>query len=202
MPTALHKAALEHAVQASHPFERYLKYYHQLELLFDWIVIKKIQALQDDLQGAAKLISSYQSGDLPRLKSLIGNYCNDARKVYSLLAHVTSYSATGMSIFQDYGKDGNPLKDTWSEMHTELSRGYFVAPITKGIPKEQDKYNKLILDIAAYWIFRIRCCIAHQRIGEYLLSQNDETFVVEFGEPLLLGVIGTLLANQDLQAIR
>jgi hypothetical protein len=201
MPTVFHKTTLERAVQASHPFERYLKYYHELELLFDWIVVKRIQALQDDLQGAAKLISSYQNGDLPRLKDLILNYCNDAQKVHSLLANISNYRIIGTKIFQDYGKDGNPLKDSWSPMCTDLARGYFLSPAVKGMPSNQDKYNKILLESAAYWIFRIRCCIAHHRIGEYMLSQNDEEFVVEFGERLLLGVIGIILENPDLHAI-
>ncbi|WP_156818401.1 hypothetical protein [Cyanobium gracile] len=201
LPTPFHKVALERAVQASHPFERYLKYYHELELLFDWIVVKKIQALQNDLQGAAKLISSYQSGDLPRLKDLILTYCNDAPKVHSLLANILDYRITGAKIFQDYGKEGNPLKDSWSDMCTDLGKGYFLNPPTKGMPKNQDKYDKIILESAAYWIFRIRCCIAHHRIGEYLLSQNDDEFVIEFGERLLLGTIGIILENPDLHGM-
>jgi hypothetical protein len=201
LPTAFHKTALERAVQASHPFERYLKYYHELELLFDWSVVKKIQALQDDLQGAAKLISLYQSGDLPRLKDLILSYCRDVRQVHSLLANISNYHVIGARIFQDYGKEGNPLKDTWGAMCTDLARGYFISPATKGMPKDQDKYDKVILDSAAYWIFRIRCCIAHHRFGEYLLSQADEEFVVEFGERLLLGVTGIILENPDLHEI-
>ena len=200
IPTEYHQSALERAIHASHPYERYLKYYHQLELLFDWAYIKKIQALQDDLNGCAKLISSYQSGDLPRLKDLIRQYATSPSMIHALLALVHNYKSIGTRIFDDFGKEGNPISGNWNDMLADLTKGYFVSPI-KGLPTKQADYDKRILETAAYWIFRIRCCIAHHRIGEYLLSQGDEEFIVEFGEPLLLGVISDVLGNQAFHAI-
>jgi hypothetical protein len=70
-----------------------------------------------------------------------------------------------------------------------------------GVPNSRVIYDKLILETAAYWVFRVRCCIAHHRIGEYLLTQLDEEFVVEFAEPLLLGVLRSILSNSDFLSI-
>lgn len=37
--------------------------------------------------------------------------------------------------------------------------------------------------------YNVRCCTAHNRIGEYVISNDDEGFVVEFAEPLLREVL-------------
>lgn len=204
MPTLYHSLALERAVHASHPFERYLKYYHQLELLFDWVLVKKIQSLGSDLQGIAKLISAYQGGDLPRLKNLLATYCKDAQKVHGLLMPVVNYRPTANTIFQEYSKDGNPLSKgvRWDKMFDNLASSYSpVHASSNSLGKTVDLYNGLVIEIAAYWIFRVRCCIAHHRIGEYLLVQNDEEFVLEFSEPLLRGVLAIVLTDADFRVI-
>jgi hypothetical protein len=204
VPTSFHAASLERAVHASHPFERYLKYYHELELLFDWIIVKKIQALGSDIQGIAKLISSYQSGDLPRLKSLITTYSSDSQQIHSLLALAVAHRSTAFKIFQDYSKDGNPLsiEHKWDKMFENLSSSYSPSHASSnGLGKTRVLYDNLILETAAYWVFRVRCCIAHHRIGEYLLTQLDEEYVVEFAEPLLLGILRSILSNSDFLSI-
>ena len=55
--------------------------------------------------------------------------------------------------------------------------------------RSNEEYSKLIIDIAVYWIYRIRCSIAHNRIGEYVMSIDDEEFVVNVVEPLLKEVL-------------
>ena len=204
VPTSYHAASLERAVKASHPFERYLKYYHELELLFDWIIVKKIQALCSDITGIAKLISSYQSGDLVRLKKLITDYSGDGQQTHRLLALAVAHKPTAFKIFQDYSKDGNPLakEPRWDNMLNNLSSSYSPSHASSnGLGQAKDTYDKLILETAAYWVFRVRCCIAHHRIGEYLLTEHDEEFVVEFAEPLLLGVLRSILSNSDFLSI-
>jgi hypothetical protein len=200
IPTPYHASTLERAVQASHPFERYLKYYHQLELVFDWILVKKVQCLGSDLQGMARLISSYQSGDLPRLKNLLASYCKDAQKVHSLLMLAVNHKPTAHKIFQEYSKEGNPLSkgSKWDKMFDNLASSYSPSHASSNnLGSNIDSYNSLIIEIAAYWIFRVRCCIAHHRIGEYLLVQEDEEFVLEFSETLLRGVLMIILADAD-----
>lgn len=204
IPTLYHSSTLERAVEASHPFERYLKYYHQLELSFDWILVKRIQSLGSDLQGMAKLVSAYQSGDLPRLKNLLATYCKDAQKVHSLLMSAVSFKTTAHTIFQEYSKEGNPLSkgSKWDKMFDNLASSYSSAHAASNkLANNVESYDSLIIEIAAYWIFRVRCCIAHHRIGEYLLVQNDEEFVLEFSETLLRGVLAIILTDNDFCAI-
>jgi hypothetical protein len=204
IPTSYHSSTLERAVQASHPFERYLKYYHQLELLFDWVLIKKIQALGSDLQGMARLISSYQSKDLDRLKYLLATYCKDGQKVHSLLMLAANHKPTAYKIFQEYSKEGNPLAkgSKWDNMFDNLASSYSPTHAkSNNLGSDIDSYNSLIIETAAYWIFRVRCCIAHHRIGEYLLDQADEEFVLEFSETLLRGILTIILTDADFCAI-
>ena len=53
----------------------------------------------------------------------------------------------------------------------------------------QTNNRMLIINIATYWIYRVRSSIAHSRIGEYVMSTSDEEFVVEIAEPLLRSVL-------------
>lgn len=41
----------------------------------------------------------------------------------------------------------------------------------------------------AYLIYRVRCSIAHSRIGEHILTQSDEEFVANVAEPLLKSLL-------------
>ena len=60
----------------------------------------------------------------------------------------------------------------------------------------RNPHNEMIIYIASYWIYRIRCSIAHHKIGEYLFSWKDENFIVDFGEPLLREVVIQCLKNE------
>ncbi|WP_217361105.1 hypothetical protein [Dolichospermum sp. UHCC 0406] len=73
-----------------------------------------------------------------------------------------------------------------------MSEGGFIAANKsntriKGI--SENNYDDLVINFSAYCIYRVRCCTAHNRIGEYVMSNDDEGFVVEFAEPLLREVL-------------
>jgi len=55
--------------------------------------------------------------------------------------------------------------------------------------RTDDEYSQKICEISAYWVYRIRCSIAHNKIGEYILNYKDEEFLVNCAEPFLKEIV-------------
>jgi len=189
LPTVYHYENAARAHMQPYAFERFLKLFHLLELLLDYDVVKRIQALGEDLEGIGRLLSEYQSDDLTRLKKVIRNRCISTTGIEAMLGRCIYWIPMCRNIFETHGKKGNPLHE--GKFDKFATGGSITVGNAKniGLPTEQIKYRENILDIAAYWIFRVRCCIAHSQIGEYLFVSGDEEFVVQFAEPLLRAVL-------------
>jgi hypothetical protein len=201
LPTAFHSEGLVHSVLSSHCYDRFLKLYHQFELLFDFVAVRRIQMLGDDLQGVAQVMSSYASGDLPGLKSLLQCYCADPSDLWDCMRVVRNFEVVANQVFQVYGKGGNPLDEpAWRKWIAFANQGVLSQGNAKlaGLKTSEPELNRSVVDIAAYWIFRVRCCIAHSRIGEYVFTGAEQDFVVEFAEPLLKEALSQVLSNRKL----
>ena len=202
LPTRYHQESSMRSVVQPYAFERFLKLYHLLELIFDWNLVQEIKSLNDDLQGIGQLLNEYSgNNELERLKVLLKSKCNDNKKIDKIadcLNKINSldYLDKGIKIFFNYSKSGNPYKISNITPFPDLmSHGGFSRTNTKennpnniqGITNKG--YDNLVIEFSAYCIYRVRCCIAHNRIGEYVMSNDDEGFVVEFAEPLLREVL-------------
>lgn len=202
LPTRFHQESSIRSVVQPYAFERFLKLYHLLELVFDYNLVQEIKNLNDDLQGIGELLNQYSSNkEIDRLKKLLKTKYEQGKvnvdKIADCLNRINSinYIAKGIKIFFDYGKDGNPYPKNNRISFTDLMAiGGFKRNNTKennhlckGIT--QDNYDDLVIDFSAYCIYRVRCCTAHNRIGEYVMSNDDEEFVVEFAEPLLREIL-------------
>lgn len=202
-PTTWHQENNIRAIQQPYAFERFLKNYHQLELLFDYHLVKEIQALGNDIYGAGKLLKEYGKGEeIQRLISVVEKGIKNITTIETLLNKVTPYQTIAIDIFYTYGKvDSNPLIIS-KEEHTNPQKlenilangGINEVNIAKYHTKQAD-YQKFLLKLACYWIYRVRSSIAHAKIGEYQLSYTDEKFVVEFAEPLLQEIIIQCFTN-------
>jgi len=173
------------AALAAHPFDRFLKHYHQLELLVDWYIVQRMTRLPPNLNGLNKLMSSYAATDLEKIKSLLNEFCENHQDIKLALDAVSHHWDVATEVFQDFGKDKNPYKEI-SQWAAVKVNGVTIGQATT---------------VAAYWLFRVRCSIAHHRAGEYLMKESDQDFVVEFAEPLLLEVIRQVLSNEKLQRL-
>lgn len=205
LPTQLHIEAAERSVVQPYAFERFLKLYHLLELSFDNDVVEKIKALGPDLRGIGQLLSSYESKEFERLKQTITDRCNDVKAVAACLEEICAdhnWHDIMKKIFFDFGKAGNPVPEKWDDFHDMLlSTGFAQAgAATHGfVPKgakspQQDKaFEKLVLHLSAYWIYRVRSSVAHSKIGEYVMLLEDEEFVEQFAEKLLRRILETTL---------
>jgi hypothetical protein len=181
--------------------ERFLKLYHLLELIFDWDFVQRIKGLNDNLQGIGKLLNEYNSTkEVDFLKKLLKSKHEQGKitidDIADRLNKISSpdYLDTGMKIFFDYNKETNPYKtsdDTIPFRDLMAQGGFSRANASnasiKGITGKN--YELLVIEFSAYCIYRVRYCTAHNRIGEYVMSNEDEEFVVEFAEPLLCEVL-------------
>jgi hypothetical protein len=183
------------AVQQPYAFERFLKLYHLLELQFDYFLIDKIKKLEIPAHSnkIGKVLNEYSHSEIERLTEIISYYCTDISQLENALVKVCSFQSIALEMFIDFGKSTKALHLTnVADFSSVLAAQSFTSATIKEVKVsgyKETEHNKFITNLTAYWIYRIRCSIAHNKIGEYLLSWSDENFIVEFGEPLLKEVL-------------
>jgi len=190
------KDSVYRALDQKHAFERFLKLYHLLELEFDNSLIQKIKSLniQTDSNQIGSLLNEYNRNEIERLTDLICNNCTDITSLANKLNLIKNHISLGEEIFIKFGKTKNStffLNDPVKFNDLLGDPGCFldtVAVQNKASVRPQD-YDKFIHTITAYWIYRIRCSIAHFKIGEFILTRDKEEFIVEFAEPLINEVL-------------
>lgn len=199
LPTAYHKESINRAILQPYGFERFLKKYHMLELLFDLDFVEGIKELDgDNLKGIGKLVQDFNKREeIARLRQVI--YKRSANinlnKLVSLLNKITLEKDLAVEIFFEYGKENSnpfPNAETKSslERFNEMIQNdspfeYEIVNRVMGSINNPNKHKKFLIDVSTYWIYRVRCSIAHSKIGEYILKTDDEKFVVQIIEPLL-----------------
>jgi hypothetical protein len=197
--TRRHQAALQRSTESPFVTDRLLHLYHFLELDYDHEVVSRIQAIDvENTRGLEKILTAGRS-ELDRLH-LIAEGFNQIDQLERVVALMKPHRDTALTVFYDYGKEHNPLKD-----RRAFEIQFFDAPainrqslnelkkqnnLESNFARDEDSYNQMLVKLACYWIYRIRCCIAHNKIGEYHLSSAaDMKFAGEFGEPLLRTLI-------------
>lgn len=206
LPTPFHKQAFNRFIEATNAFDRFLKLYHSVELLFDFALMRQMQAVEDDLVGFQKLISSYSSKEVERLKHLIDTFCDDPSALAVKIALVSRFTEKADEVFFEHTKDGNPLKAeaAWTRFKALASAGQLSEADVRSAKELGDKrsnYKDFVSSLAAYFIYRVRSSIAHHRVGEFIFVDTDEAFVAEFAEPLMLEVVRQVLSGQKMSDI-
>ncbi|MBB3844317.1 hypothetical protein [Xanthomonas arboricola] len=197
LPTERHAESLSKYASYGRPTDRFLFLYHFLELDFDREVVKRIKALDDNnLNGVGQIIREIGSGDeMSRLLHLVRDVPID--ELESWASELKNHPRVSKSIFYEYGKDSNPVKlyedfkcyfiDTTAVRNHIFSDAKVNARPTVDLCKD---YNKSIRKCVAYWIYRVRCCVAHNKLGEYhLMSPEDMSFLERFAIPLLRVIV-------------
>lgn len=201
-PTPHHLAAFLLLTRATNPREQFLRTYHLIELLFDYVTYRRFVKAGNDLAGFGKIMSAYQRSELERLKSTIRDFCADLDAVATRMTRLEPFLDQAAEIFQALGKDGNPLKDDrkWTAFRTLIEAGAIDRPqaAAVGLAKGDAQFDETISGVAAYHIYRLRSSIAHSRIGEYLLTEDDDAMVAGFGIPLLEEVAGQVFSSNAL----
>lgn len=204
LPTAHHRQAFSRYVQARSAFDRFLKLYHCLELLFDYVILKQMKAVGDDLAGFGRIISLYGVNEIERLKHLIANYCDDKLAIFPRFYPLSCHEEKSAEIFRVYSKSGNPLPDepSWQKFMKLCAEEQLTEAKLKHerLATDQGSRDKLATNLSAYFIYRIRSSIAHSKVGEFLFLDSDEELIVNFAEPLLLEIVIQVFSNQNLKA--
>lgn len=188
------KDSIYRALEQKSAFERFLKLYHLLELEFDYSLIKKIKQLDItiDSNNIGNLLNEYSRTELDRLSDLISTNCSDISLLAEKLNLVKPYGLLGAEIFIKFGKGnkGNLYLSDLTKYNALLAdTDSFTSSSSVSTFAKVNDYDKFIYTITAYWIYRIRCSIAHFKIGEYILTRDKEDFIVEFAEPLIKEVL-------------
>lgn len=198
-PTIHHQEAFHRFLHANNSFDRFLRLYHTVELLFDYVTFKKIQRLGNDLAGYGEVMRDQTRSEFERLCAIFSEFCGSPDEIGSLMNLAVGHEANCRTIFQDYSKDTNPLKDNKFDEFWILvaGGGVSVTNISAAKIAKQADASRLLIKAAAYWVYRVRCSIAHNRVGEFILTDAHDDFVGGFATPLLAGIVEQLLSNQD-----
>lgn len=201
LPTRFHHDNAQRAIAQPYAFERFLKNYHLLELLFDYKVIQDIADNRNDIKTAGEILyKTYKENEeIKRLLYILEN-CSNITNIIGKINTIYDFQNLAERIFYQYGKDGNPLSqdlflETLQNINLFAEISFQVIKngnITGKLKHQQTNHDTFIIKLTAYWIYRIRSSIAHSKIGEFLLSSDDpehERFMIEFAEPLLQEVL-------------
>ncbi len=207
-PSDRHAKSLPMAIAASTGFERFLKYYHQIELLFDIVFVAKIKKLPPSISGFGDVMKDYQRKECEILKTIFKDYIDNTNNILNVLRGCAPFIKEMKLIFQDNGKESNPIKDErWADLIQFLqlnsgSQTHVKAKSDKLISvSTAEALNEYLANLVAYWIYRVRCSIAHNREGEFIFEHSHEKFVVEFAEILLKEVIQQIFSNPKLKQV-
>ncbi|MES1041800.1 hypothetical protein [Peribacillus simplex] len=199
--TPVHQDNSLRALKQPYAFERYLKLYHHMELLFDKDLVEKITNLKDDFTELGILLKSFDDSESKRLISVMNDRCSNIDGICKCLNLVDNYKDIAKKIFFDFGKGSDPLGKDYSLLEKILlEQGGFNEQNCKkhlgNKANNRESFERFIIKLSAYWIYRIRCSIAHNKIGEYILNHSEEEFVAEFGETLINAVVLQVLKKK------
>ena len=204
-PTRFHRTNFSRYIAASNGFERFLRLYHSLELIFDFVIFKSIQKLGDDMVGFGAISRSHGRSEIERLRYIVSEFCDNHESIARSFLGIANFEVKAEEIFQDYSKDGNPLDAAKWRKLIDLCRAGQVAEVDfireKLCDRNQHSYKKFVSNVSSYWIYRVRSSIAHSRVSEFLFEDSDEGFIVNFAENVLDEVVNQVLTGGSLQRL-
>ena len=197
--TTRHQDCLELAAHAAHPTERFLHLYHYLELDYDYEVVKGIKSLDENNPQKLWDILKLSRDDIDRIQHVLREY-DDFSKLERIFATLRHHESAAIRIFYDYGKESNPLREVnaFREQfilsacinRAELDSIKKTKSLSDNFCATEDSYQFKLIKLACYWIYRFRCSVAHNKLGEYYLNQSDDmSFLIGFAEPLLVEMV-------------
>ncbi|MFQ1788957.1 hypothetical protein ACK39B_20510 [Aeromonas veronii] len=196
--TDRHRECLARAARAEYCTERFLHLYHYLELDYDYQIVSDIRKIDENNPKELWDILKSPRSDIDRLH-YVSKVFSDISFIERLFSMANVYEGVLIEMLYEYDKESNPLKDV------EHFKEVFLCgvPVTRNdadrIKKDKKfsdnfafsdvSYNEKLLKIMCYIIYRTRCGIAHNKLGEYNISSSDYDFVVNFAEPLIVSLI-------------
>lgn len=197
LPTTSHSDVVIRANKDFSVLGRYLALYQLIELSFDYDLVEDIKNLGQDLKNIGKVLATYNHTETVRLNRLVSKYWKDESSLLAALGRFFSaspYDSEIEDLLFGYEKDGFP----WGLKTDAVKRAAFLAQARVSVDKaslSSVKCGCTLEDLqkaVTYIIYRFRCAIAHASIGEYIITLDDEKFVHEKAEPLLMSFISEM----------
>lgn len=203
--TPRHLECLMLAAKSSRATERFLHLYHYLELDYDYEVVRAIKSIDENDPRSLWDVLKSQKDEFERIIHVVSGY-SDFAKLESLFLELRNHEAAATRLFYEYGKDSNPLKsqDAFDKQfikspiisRPELDKIKRDENLQDNFAAKDDEYRKKLIRLSCYWVYRVRCSIAHNKLGEYYLNKTDDMdLVVKFVEPLLIELIAYRMAS-------
>jgi len=212
LPTLVHEKKLSEAISAKNSFDRYLKKYQLLELLYDYWCVARLRNVGEDLSGFRDIMNNYTKTEIDTLQLLITSYVTNIDEIALKLQKVSTHNDLSYLIFIKFARESAPIKekDKWDTFIKAITS--FSPLSSKDIEfdkslswkkslHQQHVFDKEILKISGYFIYRIRCSIAHSKIGEFIFDDSHDEFIINFAEPLIDEIISQILSNPDLNKL-
>ncbi|MEG2848356.1 MAG: hypothetical protein RR904_06275 [Bacilli bacterium] len=218
-PTSINIFNSDMSVYSSNIYENFLKKYHQIELIFNLIFIKKLKSI--DLESLKDIHSIYKSmnkSEFDAIFYIISSYITNKVK-YLKIFEIAYFNHQDIynEIFHNYEKDSNPLSDSIlrDKFHLFLTKATQSNPLSAedyfDIAKEKeikfkikyDDFSNFIYKFLSYTIYRIRCSIAHNKLGEFMFTMDQDhlDFMVDVGLPLIRETVIDVFSNQSFKEI-
>lgn len=201
--TTRHADSLAKSIVYTNPKDKFLFLYHCLELDFDYLILSKIKSISyENSTDLGLFVRNLNLADIDRIQMLIDGI--NISNIESCLMEIRNHVDVARKIFYDFGKDSNPIKD-YSDFENFIIKAPTISQseflnMKKIYPTNLDfrRYDFLIKKCCCYWVYRIRCSIAHNKIGEFYIKNPDEiNFVVKFGIPLIKKLIEYVVIRPD-----
>lgn len=206
---------------SSNPLEKFLKDYHQLELLFNLIIIKKVQTISiTDLNEINNVYKDLRKSEMESLLYIFENFIDNDETYLKVIIDTFKNNETLCENFlQNYSKESNPLGDSkkWEKFKLFVEKAdqdncisiddFFHTATHKDIAFAQsgkkEEFIKNIKKINAYWIYRIRCSVAHTKLGEFIFEYNQDNheFIYKYANILIKSTILCIFSNQNFKSL-
>jgi len=220
-PTKFHRDTSINNLFSISPFDKFLKSYHQIELLFNLVIVKNIQNI--DISNIFEINNIYKDLKKSEIESIIyifEKYLDyDERYLKIMVKGFISNEVLCEEFLQKYSKESNPLSDSvrWNKFVNFLKKAdqdacqsideFFNTACHSSVEffktSQKNDFLKTIRKINAYWIYRIRCSIAHNKLGEFIFEAKPDhyEFIYHYGEPLLKQTISCVFSNKDFKEL-
>lgn len=209
LPLAEHQRKLNDAVHCSNGYDRFIKKYHLLEMMFDYITFLKVKTGHFEIGEMRKVVNTFDGEEFTSLRKILQGYVDNINELLEVLYKSTQYENIVNELLQDYSKSSNPLntQSMWnifwgylenrqlSFTYQNTKTGQHLKDFTQF--SDETTYNNFILKEVAYWIYRTRCSIVHSKIGEYMFNEDGEAFVIEIVEKILDILIKEIYSNES-----
>lgn len=218
-PTSINIFNSDMSVYSSNIYENFLKKYHQIELIFNLIFIKKLKDIDlDNLKDIHSIYKSMNKSEFDAIFYIISSFITNKVK-YLKIFEIAYFDHRDIynEIFHNYEKDSNPLFDITlrDKFHLLLTKATQSNPLSTedyfDIAKEKeikfkikyDDFSNFIYKFLSYTIYRIRCSIAHNKLGEFMFTMDQDhlDFMVDVGLPLIRETVIDVFSNQSFKEV-